>query len=156
MWQLEDLIRASNFDINLLYDKVISGYKENRKTLDEITEWYSELIISMKQEGLTKTGHLSYLNEIVNSLQKKHEQLIKNKDQAKYHELYAWAAVNIKKIKEKSIEKNQSEIEYALNMLYGVLMLRLKGKQISQETLSALATVSGMMAFLAKSYKENI
>ena len=58
MWQVEDLIRASGFDIDEIEKNIISRYRQSREILFEIRDWYSGLIQSMKEEGIEKKGHL--------------------------------------------------------------------------------------------------
>lgn len=56
-------------------------------------------------------------------------------------------------MKEKSDGRPRTEIEIAMNGLFGVLVLKLKKKQISESTQEAIAAISTMMASLAKYYK---
>ena len=45
------------------------------------------------------------------------------------------------------------ELETCFNALYGVLMLRLRGKEISKGTADAVAQISKLLAMLAGYYK---
>ena len=44
------------------------------------------------------------------------------------------------------------EIETCFNALYGMLMLRLQGKEITPDTLDAVAQISKFLALLARDY----
>lgn len=45
------------------------------------------------------------------------------------------------------------EIETCFNALYGILMLRLQGKEISEDTQQAVAQISKFLALLSHYYK---
>ena len=57
MWQVENIIRACKFDIDLIKSNVIAqlGLTNNDKEL--VVEWYLDLIQQMKSQNLQQTGH---------------------------------------------------------------------------------------------------
>ncbi len=52
MWQVEDLIRANNFDIEVIRKTVINRYDQPEPIRAEIAVWYEELIEMMRGEDV--------------------------------------------------------------------------------------------------------
>ena len=57
LYQIEDLIRAFQGDINLIQEKLIVRYQTDEKTSAEITDWYNNLVKMMEKEGIEEKGH---------------------------------------------------------------------------------------------------
>lgn len=154
MWQVEDTLRACKFNMDLLEEKIITQFSDNEKVRQEIRDWYADLIVLMHQEKIQETGHLSMLNEIVTELNEMHLDIVgKNKD-AKYMEQYGWASPNIAEIEKKLGRKPINEIDTCLTALYALLLMRLKKKEITRETLEAMQTFSNLLAILSGWYKK--
>ena len=68
MWQVEDLIRASNFDFGRIEETVISKFKVPAETLEEIRSWYSNLITLMAEEKIVQKGHMTFLNQLIREI----------------------------------------------------------------------------------------
>ena len=153
MWQVEDTIRACKFDMNLLEEKIISQFTKNENLRQEIRDWYANLIVMMHEEKIKESGHLEMLDAIVGDMNKLHKKLIKNKQDPKYLEQYAWAFPNILEIEKKLGRKPVSEIDTCLTALYALLLMRLKKKKITRETLEAMQTFSNLLALLSDWYK---
>lgn len=150
MWQLEDLFRANNLEEKLLYNFFILPLEiedENKKK--EIWGWYKDLLQDMIDQDIQQSGHREELKEIVNELNYLHQTLISVSKDPKYIEAYSEAKPHLELLKSKSGNKSQSDIEMALNGLYGLLLLRLKKSEISTETEQSIATFSSMIAYLA-------
>lgn len=58
MWQVEDLIRANNFDMDSIRRTVVDRYDQPGDVKEEIANWYEELIEMMRSEGVMKKGHI--------------------------------------------------------------------------------------------------
>ncbi|MDE7374134.1 MAG: DUF4924 family protein, partial [Odoribacter sp.] len=52
------------------------------------------------------------------------------------------------------VDDSVSDVELALNGLYGNLLLRLQRKEVNPETAQAMETFSRMIAYLAARYKQ--
>ena len=76
MWHIEDLLRAFKLDIEIVYEKVIEGYKADVKTANEIKEWYSSIIHMMHSEGISEAGHLALVRNTVNEINEFHLRLL--------------------------------------------------------------------------------
>ncbi|MBN2481827.1 MAG: DUF4924 family protein [Bacteroidales bacterium] len=154
MWQVEDLIRAHYFDIEKIETNLISQYAQPSKTKEDIRDWYADLILMMHEEGIRKNGHLSFLQTLMRDLYDFHLRLMNNADEKHYHQLYLHAAQYINELKAKSGNQITDDIETCMNALYGLLLLRLKKKEISRETEQAMATFSQLIAALSKRFLE--
>jgi hypothetical protein len=154
MWQLEDMIRASGFDIDEIDKTIISKYRQPAEILYEMKDWYASLIESMKQEGIEKKGHLSFVNNLINELTDLHIRLLDHPDESDYRLLYSQARPNIETLMKKINSPVQSEIEICLTGLYGFLMIRLQKKEISSETAAAISTFSSLLSVLSKRFLE--
>ncbi|MBN1599412.1 MAG: DUF4924 family protein [Bacteroidales bacterium] len=153
LWQIEDTIRACKFNIEMIEERVISQFNVSDKQRAEIKDWYANLILMMHEEGIKTKGHLMILEDLVRDLELLHNKLINVDKDPAYIEQYKRAQPNIKYFEEKLSDSTSSEIELCLSALYGLLLLRLQKKQISQETLQAMQTFSNLLAILSKKYK---
>ncbi len=154
MWQLEDLIRASDFDINKIEDTIIWEFGQPEEVKYEIRDWYMNLIQLMQQEGIDRKGHLSFVNNLMNDVNKLHVRFLEDPADAEYHLLYFQAKPNIEALMKKTGKNNISETEACLTGLYGYLVMRLRKKEISAETKEAMITISNLMAVLSKRFRE--
>ena len=154
MWQVEDLIRASRFDLGRVDEIVISKFDLPQETLDEIRTWYSNLITLMAEEKIVEKGHMSFLNNLVRELNDLHLRLLQSPEEPKYKDIYKAARPNVRSFMEKSPEPFGSEIEACLTGLYGYLMLRLQQSEISSETKEAMESFSNLLAALSTRFRE--
>ena len=152
MWHIEELIRSFNLDMRNIEANVISAFKLEEDALNQVRSWYTELIKQMEDEGIRERGHLSDLRELMTELVYLHQSLMTVYQDKAYQSLVAEAQPNIEAVKEKTFNKNRTEIEFAMEALFGVLVLKLKKKQVSEATQEAVKSISRMMAHLAKQY----
>lgn len=152
--QIEDIIRANDFNINKLDELFIDRFKVDSSTKSKIRNWYSDFIISMKQENVEKSGDIKLITDLVNELNEIHLRLLNDPDEYKHDELYRWAKPNIEEFRKLSDSHSDNEIEIAVEALYSLLLLRLQKKDISVDTLEAMQTFSNLLAHLALKYKE--
>lgn len=156
MWQIEDLIRANSLDI----DKIQSGIIDQYKDLTEIQrkdmrEWYESLIDMMRREGVIEKGHLQINKNVIIQLEDLHRQLLNDQKYATYSAQFYHTLPIIVELRAKSGDNKSGEIETCFNALYGILLLRLQGKEISEETSQAIAQISKFLAVLAMYYKKD-
>jgi hypothetical protein len=154
MWQVEDTIRACNFDFELIDQKIISQFSESAKVKEEIKEWYADIILMMHEEGIKEQGHLKMVDSLVDELYDLHLRLINEIKDPKYLEQYYWAAPNILDFEKRLKGKTKNEIETFFNALYALLLLRLQKKDVSRETLEAMQTFSNVLALLSIWFKK--
>src|SRR5680860_496245 len=76
MYQVEDLIRAFQLDMELIEKKLISGYNVEEETSGEIIEWYKNLVVMMEKEGIREKDHLQFLINQIQELNEFHLKLM--------------------------------------------------------------------------------
>ena len=154
MWQIEDLIRANGLDIDKIQENIIDNYSEltdaQRK---EMREWYESLIDMMRREGVVESGHLQLNKNVIIALDDLSRRLMADSKFASYSAQFYHTLPIIVELRAKSGDNKAGEIETCFNALYGILMLRLQGKEISEETQQAVAQISKFLALLSHYYK---
>lgn len=156
MWQIEDIIRAYNLNIDLITTNIINQYTsltdEQRK---DLTGWYESLIDMMRRENVASVGHLQLNKNVIIALNDLHLQLMNHDKFATYNAEFYRTLPYIVEVRAKAGENKADEIESCFNALYGVLMLKLQGKEISQETNTAIRQISRFLAVLSDYYKKD-
>lgn len=156
MWQIEDLIRANGLDIDKIQENIIDRYTSlSDQQKKEMREWYESLIDMMRREDVAKTGHLQLNRNVIIDLEDLHRRLMADPKFASYNVQFYHTLPFIVELRAKAGENKTGEIETCFNALYGVLMLKLQGKEISQETLDAVAQISKFLALLSHYYKKD-
>jgi hypothetical protein len=154
MWQIEDTIRALQFDMNLIEERIIPQFKQSGTVLDEIRDWYTNLILSMHEEGIKKSGHLKIVSSVISELSELNKRLLFETKTPEYLKLYNQAKPNIEAFRNKLQMPDISEIEVCFYGLYGLLLLRLKKKEISPETATAMQSFSNILGLLSKYFHD--
>lgn len=150
MWQIEDIIRANDLDIDKLHANVIDRYPADEATLKAMTEWYESLIDMMRREEVVKEGHLQMNKNIIGELADLNRRVLAEPRFAEYHKEFYATLPYIVELRSKAGEHPAGEIETCFNALYGWLTLRLKGEKVSDGTAAAMAQIAKFIALLAK------
>lgn len=156
MWQVEDLIRANHFDIDSIRRTVISQYDQPEEVKDEIARWYEELIEMMRSEGVMEKGHIQLNKNVIIALTDLHLQLLKSPKEMIYGAAYYKTLPYIVQLRAKSGGEELPELETCFNAIYGFLLLRMQGKEVSSETQEAIRQISSFLALLAEKYREDM
>ncbi len=156
MWQIEDLIRAYGLDIDRIDENIISKYsslpEEKRK---ELREWYESLIDMMRREGVAEKGHIQLNKNVIIALRDLHARLMADPKFTTYQAEFYKTLPYIVDLRAKAGDLKADEIESCFIALYGLLLLRLQGKEINRETMEATKQISRFLALLSKYYKED-
>lgn len=154
MWHIEDLIRANMLDLEKIEENIISKYTSlDSEQVKQLKDWYESLIDMMKREGIVEKGHLQLNKNVVIQLNDLHNQLLKDSKYADYSTEFYKTLPFIVELRAKSGNDKAGEIETCFNALYGIMMLRLAGKEVSGETALAIQQISRFLALLSKYYK---
>jgi len=158
MWQIEDMIRASNFDLEVIDQNIIQYFEQPAEVKREMREWYKDLLTRMEKEGIKEKGHLGFLKDIVAELEEIHENLIHDPDELEYINAYNKAKQSINDLKSKSQGTASGDVDAALQGLYGILLLKLQQKTLNPATQDAQTAISNMLALLNEKYlaKKNL
>jgi hypothetical protein len=154
IWQVENLLRAFQFDMQIVEEKLIlpQGYDEN--TIDQEKEWYADIILQMKMERIEKEGHLSFTKDIVMELAFLHQSLLNELNDREYKQLYTLCASDIVELKKKQKGSTKNDIDSCITGLYMYWLLKLSKQEISVETATAMNKLAKLMGYLSKKYKE--
>lgn len=113
-------------------------------------EWWDRTQQQMEEENLMGGGHLSEAEDVLAELEDLHDELTSTDTQADdYKEAYLKAAPVIH-----ALGGNEGLLRTCFVFLYGLLLLGLQHKEISEDTLQAKQTVSDMLSVLAGYYKK--
>lgn len=154
MWQVEDLIRANDFDIDRIKKNVVSQYDQPEAVKEEIARWYEELIDMMRTEGVKEKGHIQLNKNVIIDLTDLHLRLLKSSKETVYGALYYQTLPYIVELRSKSGGEYLPELETCFTALYGYLLLRMQGKPVSEETQEAIKQISSFLALLADKYRQ--
>lgn len=155
MWQIEDLIRAYKLDIDLIQKHIIDKFDQPDEVKGDIREWYESLIDMMRREGVVESGHLQLNKNVIIDLTDLHLRLLKSSREPFYVASFYKTLPYIVELRGKAGAEQQGEIETCFSALYGVLMLRLQGKDVSTDTLAAVKQISNFLAILSEKYKQD-
>ena len=154
MWQIEDIIRAFGLDIERIQHNIIDQVPDvDDDTRRAIREWYESLIDMMRREGVEKKGHLQINQNVIIALDDLHRRLLADPKAAEYSADFYRALPYIVELRAKAGEDKKGEVETCLEALYGVLLLRMKGTEISAETQQAIKEITRYLARLSHYYK---
>lgn len=155
MWQVEDLIRANGLDIDKLQESYLNRFKLEGKEADAQHEWYENLIEMMRSEGVQEKGHLQINKSVITMLNDLHNELLKSPKHPYYSAAYYKALPYIVELRNRSNTRDECEIENCFDAMYGLMMLRLQGKPVSEDTKKAMEDISRFLAMLAEYYKKD-
>lgn len=153
-WQVEDLIRANNLDLDKIKATIIASYPLDENQKVELTEWYEHQIEMMRHEGIEQSGHLQINKNIIINLTDLHNKLLESPQFPFYSGAYYKALPFIVELRSKGDQKD-NEIETCFDALYGLLLLRLQKKEISEETSKATEIISSFISLLANYYDKD-
>jgi hypothetical protein len=154
MWQVEDLIRAYQFNMEMIENHLISQYTQSERVKEDVRDWYANLMLSMHREGIKEKGHLQILTGLLDELTDFHVRLLNNSNDADYRAIVGQAEENLRDFRSKLQQPIMGDVEVCLNALYGLLLLRLKKQSVSPETEMAMVTFSRILAALSKRFLE--
>lgn len=151
MWQMEDLIRAYGCSLARIRREYIDRFDYTDEQKDEETDWFGNLIRMMNEEGRRQEGHLQINKIIVKDLADLHNQLMLSGKFPFYNAEYYKVLPFIVELRNKG-DKDVNEIENCLDALYGVMLLRLQQKPVSDETESAIKEITTFIGMLSDYY----
>ena len=151
MWQVEDTIRACNFDMNLIEQRIIDQYRQPDSVKEDIRNWYTDLMLMMHEENVKERGHIKLVTYLIDELEELHTSILTRQLDADYLVFYQKAKPNIEAFNDK-IAAPLKDIYTCLQALYGLLLMRLQKRAISDATLASMNTFSQLLAALSAVY----
>lgn len=151
MYQMEDLLRAYQFNMEDIGKYVVSHYPISAQEKEETLSWFQNLAEVMLSEHLEKGGHIKETQSFVDALAKIHWELLK-KDKS-YFEIYQQAKPHlIHLMMEAKNEIPANEVQLFLNAVYGRLLARLRGREIPKDILEATEVFGSVLSYLNWAY----
>jgi len=151
--QIEDLIRAFQFNIINIEKQLVSQYQVDEKTKQEIADWYKNLVLMMEKEGIQQKGHFQFLTNLINDLNEFHLKLMEvGIDKEYISEFQAISGLITELNLKNSNEKNDLQISF--DAIYGFLLLKMQKKEITAETTEAIKRLSAWLSLLSKLFKD--
>lgn len=154
MFQIEDLIRAYDFDLERIINEYVQPQLPDHSFVDQYRQWYKSLISQMQSQRIEKLGHLHDVKDVLVELSYLHNMLLNMSKDEKYKVLFETATPYIEEFKDKSNLKDKNHIELLFHAMYMKLLLRLKKQEISAETEEAFDAMRILLAYIARSYKQ--
>lgn len=155
MWQVEDLIRAYGCDADRLRNELVPGFKNyTEEQRAQQAEWYANLVEMMHSEGVVEQGHLQINKNIITLLTDLHNALLHSAKQPFYSAAYYKALPFIVELRSKSQRTDIPELENCFEALYGVMLLRMQQKPISDDTNKAVTEMMHLLSLLADYYNQ--
>lgn len=156
MWQVEDIIRAYDLDIEKIKLAIIDKYHADDATRKAIIDWWEGLIMMMQHEGKQQSGHLQINKNVLIRLNDLHSLLMQSPKFPEYGAEFYKTLPFIVELRAKTPKDQQvDELETCFNALYGTLLLKLQGKEVSNDTQVAINKISHFIGTLAAYYKKN-
>lgn len=149
MWQLEDVFRACRFDISVIKQRMVDDYPTDESTKQAMLQWYGDLMDMMRIEGVKDKGHIQINKNVLIQLTDLHQMLLKSVKYPEYASEFYKTLPIIVELRAKSGDDKVGEVETCFNALYGMMMMHLQGRDLTESTRAAMAQVSKFVSLLA-------
>ena len=153
MWQVEDLIRAFELNIDAINEPIIAPYPVNEEERKNLYDWYESLIEMMRLENVQQAGHLQLNKNVIIELNEFHSLLLHSGQEAGYNDKFYHILPLITQLRKQQADPQISDMELTFNFQYAIMLLRMKKTDISAETLQAQAEISKFMVLLNRYFQ---
>lgn len=153
MWQVEDVIRACGLDSDRIEREYIERFNLTPQQRSDMRRWYADLCEMMRSEGVAREGHLQICKNILSELSELHTRLLASPNFPYYKQMYYRILPYIVELRSKGAGRSEeSELQTCFEALYGVTLLRMKGKEISPGTDRATKEIGTLLSQLSDYY----
>jgi isoleucyl-tRNA synthetase len=152
MYQIEDIIRAFQFNVDQIIDVFVKPSLPDSSFLNQYRTWYSDLIKQMKAQSCEKEGHIELLGEIMMELIYLHNTLVSITNDEKYKKLVEDSDSFLAEFKEKSNMLQRHDVEVLVHAMYMKFQLKVRKQEISPETEEAMDKMRIQLAYLSREY----
>ena len=153
MFQVEDIIRAYGLDVDRICDEYLPRFQYTKEQIADQRDWYAGLIRMMQEEGVQESGHVQVVKNTLLLMADRHQELLADPKQPFYNAAYYKALPYIVELRSKGMNKEKNEIENCVDALYGATVLKMQGRELSDQTKQALQPISHLLEMLSKLYK---
>lgn len=152
MFQVEDIIRAYGLDLDRICNEYLTKFQYTKEQIDDQRDWYAGLIRMMQEEGVQENGHVQVVKNTLLLMYDRHQELLADPKQPFYSAAYYKALPYIVELRSKGMNKEKNEIENCVDALYGATLLKIQGRELTDETKLALQPISHLLEMLSKLY----
>ncbi|MBO6125664.1 MAG: DUF4924 family protein [Bacteroidaceae bacterium] len=153
MFQVEDIIRAYGLDVDRICKEYLPRFQYTEEQIADQREWYAGLIRMMKEEGVQESGHVQVVKNTLMLMAERHQELLADPKQPFYSAAYYKALPYIVELRSKGMGKEKNEIENCVDALYGATVLKMQGRELTDQTKQALQPITHLLEMLSKLYK---
>ena len=156
MWQLEDIVRLYGADTDRICQEYLSRFNVGENEAAAMRQWYADICNMMHSEGKMESGHLQVNETVLDGLSDLHRRLLAAPQFHAYRAHYEQVLPYIVELRAKQAAKHtertdrNSELRPLFELLYGVMMLRMQQKHISDETARAARETADFLAILSQ------
>ncbi len=158
MWQVEDLLRACQLDDQQIDQLLVGRFRAlegiTESQLEQTRQWYLQLRDMLLTEGRRESGHLQITQNVLIDLTDLHLHLLKQGQDAIYTSCFYSTLPYIVELRSKEGEEKVGELETCFTALYGLLLLRMQKKEVSEQTQIAMNQISKFLGLLSEKYNE--
>lgn len=158
MWQVEDIIRLHHADLDALKRDYLSQFQLPLEQMKATEDWYGHLCAMLREEGKLEKGHLQINQNVIAGLTDLHDQLLASNKFPYYRQMYYKVLPYVVELRAKEAHDQatppENELERCFELLYGVMLLRLQRKEISEGTQQATTEVSAFLGQLSDYWKK--
>ncbi|NLR92367.1 MULTISPECIES: DUF4924 family protein [Flammeovirga] len=152
IYQSEELLRAFDFNFEDIKEYVIKHItKLDEQQQEEVIKWHKDLLDVMTKEEVLKEGHCSWAQDEVDNITTLHEQLLANDKE--YAKTYKNAEPHINENLKIADGLITNPIQICINGIFGLLLLRTRGRKVDDATKQILDTFGDVLSYLAYKYK---
>ncbi len=156
MYQVEDIVRSYDCDIQKIAEEYLPRFDYDDDELEQALQWYDGLARMIKEEGCRERGHVQVVRNTIFLLTDRHKELLADPEETVYNAAYYKALPFIVELRGKGNGKMKPELETALDAMYGVTLLRMQNKPVGTETAAAINTISTLLNLLAEKYTPEV
>lgn len=167
MWQVEDIIRLYDCNIDRISDEYLSRFQLDETTMAEMREWYGNLCEMMRSEAKKEGGHLQINENVIIGLADLNAQLLASEKFPYYKQMYYKVLPYVVELRARRMNAGAAsstsgaaaehdeaeEFRQLFELLYGVMMLRLQKKPISDDTARATKDITALLGQLSDYWK---
>jgi len=152
MFKTEDLLRTFEFDLNRITNQVILNIPASNSEKKELILWYAKHIEAMQSQKIVNSGHLKEVNDLIVQLFSLHTEFLLS--EPTYKKIVSKAEPFIKSQIAGSKNALNNPILVCLNAIYGLLILKLEGKEVNANQQNMLESFGDLLSFLSYKFNE--
>ncbi|MBO7067892.1 MAG: DUF4924 family protein [Bacteroidaceae bacterium] len=152
MFQVEDIIRAYGLDVERICNEYLPRFQYTEEQIAAQRDWYAGLIRMMQEEGVQESGHVQVVKNTLLLMADRHQELLADPKQPFYSAAYYKSLPYIVELRSRGMGKEKNEIENCVDAIYGATVLKMQGRELSEQTKQALQPISRLLEMLSQLY----